>query len=167
MTIEKDEHHFNQSLNYFRKKDYENALNELNQAIKHRALPKYFNAKGLIYYYQQNYEMSVLLFNTAVMLNPSKRHYENRAKAYLKLKEWQKAHHDLIEAVKYGSYTAFTLIKQIFGTTLAWLPNCGFRNHMGETSIKNGIPYNKRYLFEYATQTITYYNKSIYLIFLN
>ena len=97
-----DTAHKQQALAYARRKEYDQALSELNQAIKIDAKDaESYNNRGSIYTFKGRYQEALADFDQALKLNPryAKAHY-NRGLAYYYLGNYQNALADLTKAIE-------------------------------------------------------------------
>ncbi len=95
---------------YGKKKDYDRAIADFNQAIK--IDPNYakpYNNRGLAYYYKKDYDRAFADFNQALKLDPSFAiAYNNRGLAYGEKKDYDRAIADFNQALKLDPKSADT-----------------------------------------------------------
>jgi len=101
----------NEAAQYLDAKDYNSALETINEAIK--LAPNYcalYNSRGLIYMEMYDYQRALADFNRAIEMMPSFPLFHlNRAACYFILKEFKKALAGLDEAVKLAPGRPFYL----------------------------------------------------------
>ena len=104
----------NEAAQYLDAKDYNSALETINEAIK--LAPNYcalYNSRGLIYMEMYDYQRALADFNRAIEMMPSFPLFHlNRAACYFILKEFKKALAGLDEAVKLAPGEPFYLLQR-------------------------------------------------------
>jgi tetratricopeptide (TPR) repeat protein len=92
-------------LDFYKKKDYDHAISEYNDAVRLDPNNDFANAsvyyyRGLAYHYKREYDQAIRDFNRAILLNPVKANaYYYRGLAYYHKEEYDNAIRDFSEAI--------------------------------------------------------------------
>ncbi|GGA46562.1 serine/threonine-protein kinase [Okeania sp. KiyG1] len=94
--------YYNQGDEHHDRGEYEQAIADLNQAIRlNPKLTKAYNLRGIVYDLQREYEQAIANYSKAIRLNPkSALLYNNRGWTYYNQKEYEKAIADYNQAIR-------------------------------------------------------------------